>query len=95
MKKAGGRFLKQDEGGWVEISDDQARLKVSHTFRNHRIAERASLKKLNAAKEKQTSGKKHHEEDDSSSSDLPDSLHSDSDQQKRRRLSDFSNTVAV
>jgi len=40
IKNTGGRFMKQDEIGWVEIDDEAARYKVSHTFRNHRIAER-------------------------------------------------------
>jgi hypothetical protein len=29
-----GRFLRQDVTGWVETDDEEARLKVSHTFRN-------------------------------------------------------------
>jgi hypothetical protein len=32
----GGRFLKQDGGGWIEIDADCARDKVSHSFRNLR-----------------------------------------------------------
>mmetsp|Transcript_19560 Transcript_19560/g.36480 ORF Transcript_19560/g.36480 Transcript_19560/m.36480 type:complete len:489 (+) Transcript_19560:119-1585(+) len=48
----GGRFLKQDETGcWVEIDDETARTKVSHTFRNHRIAARTALKKAAVAQE--------------------------------------------
>ena len=45
IKNQGGRFLKQDEAGWAAISDETARSKVSHTFRNHRIAARTALKK--------------------------------------------------
>eukprot|EP00529_Nitzschia_sp_RCC80_P018858 CAMPEP_0113468778 /NCGR_PEP_ID=MMETSP0014_2-20120614/15539_1 /TAXON_ID=2857 /ORGANISM="Nitzschia sp." /LENGTH=515 /DNA_ID=CAMNT_0000361195 /DNA_START=365 /DNA_END=1912 /DNA_ORIENTATION=- /assembly_acc=CAM_ASM_000159 len=42
----GGRFLKQDDfGSWVEIDEEAARTKISHTFRNHRIAARTALKK--------------------------------------------------
>jgi hypothetical protein len=37
MKNSGGRFLKQDAGGWVEVNDEIAREKVSRSFRNHRI----------------------------------------------------------
>ena len=35
VKSTGGRFLQrsQDEGGWVEVSDDVAREKVSCGFR--------------------------------------------------------------
>jgi hypothetical protein len=29
----GGRFLKKDGGCWIEVTDDVARLKVSHGFR--------------------------------------------------------------
>ncbi|MGK3735664.1 MAG: hypothetical protein ACI90V_002505, partial [Bacillariaceae sp.] len=49
IRSQGGRFLKQDEGGWVEIPDEAARSKVSHTFRNHRIAARTAIKKEAAA----------------------------------------------
>lgn len=45
----GGRFLKQDDGGWLEIPNEAARSKVSHTFRNHRIAARTAIKKEAAA----------------------------------------------
>jgi hypothetical protein len=35
----GGRFLKQgDHQGWIEVTVDTARDKVSHSFRNRRIA---------------------------------------------------------
>jgi hypothetical protein len=45
IKDAEGRFLRQDNTGWVEIDDAAARYKVSHTFRNHRISIRSNLKK--------------------------------------------------
>jgi hypothetical protein len=35
-KAASGRFLTQIKGFWVETSDDDARDKVSHLFRNRR-----------------------------------------------------------
>ena len=44
----GGRFLKQNEAGWAAITDEAAKTKVSHTFRNHRIAALAALKKATA-----------------------------------------------
>ena len=37
VKERGGRFLKNDVGGWVELDDSSARYKVSHRFRNMRI----------------------------------------------------------
>ena len=35
IKDAGGRFLKRNESslGWVEVSDDIARVKISQSFR--------------------------------------------------------------
>jgi hypothetical protein len=36
VNERGGRFLKQDGGGWTEINVDSARDKVSHSFRNLR-----------------------------------------------------------
>jgi hypothetical protein len=47
----GGRFLKQEDAGWVEIDDEAARTKISHTFRNHRIAARTAQKKASAKEE--------------------------------------------
>lgn len=44
----GGRFLKQDEAGWTVIANEAAKCKVSHTFRNHRIAARTAIKKASA-----------------------------------------------
>jgi hypothetical protein len=49
IQELGGRFLKQDEAGWIEIDDEAARTKVSHTFRNHRIAARTAVKKAAVA----------------------------------------------
>lgn len=45
IKAQGGRFLKQDDVGWASITDEAARAKVGHTFRNHRIAARTARKK--------------------------------------------------
>lgn len=45
IQSQGGRFLKQDNAGWMVIDDEAARYKVSHTFRNHRIAARTAIKK--------------------------------------------------
>jgi hypothetical protein len=36
IKDQGGRFLKKGPGGWREVSDEMARDKVSHAFRNKR-----------------------------------------------------------
>ena len=36
IKKYSGRFLKDDETGWVEVDDVVARSKVSHLFRSKR-----------------------------------------------------------
>ena len=36
IQDKGGRFLKKQEDRWVEVSDDQAREKVAHSFRNNR-----------------------------------------------------------
>jgi hypothetical protein len=38
VKKSGGRFLKMDDFGWVEVSDIIAREKVSNAFRDRRKA---------------------------------------------------------
>jgi len=51
IKNQGGRFLKQDEVGWTVITDEAAKTKVSHTFRNHRIAARRVRKKAIAKAE--------------------------------------------
>jgi hypothetical protein len=45
IRRQGGRFLKQDHVGWIEIDEEASRTKISHTFRNHRIAVRTVLKK--------------------------------------------------
>jgi hypothetical protein len=39
LQKTGGRFLKRDRAGWAEVDDETARYKVSHSFRNKRLAE--------------------------------------------------------
>ena len=44
----GGHFLKLNDAHWIAISDEAAKSKVSHTFRNRRIAARAALKKAAA-----------------------------------------------
>jgi hypothetical protein len=36
IRDTGGRFLKQVEAGWMEVADDTARDKISHSFRNQR-----------------------------------------------------------
>jgi hypothetical protein len=38
VKTSGGRFLKMDDSGWVEVSDVVARDKVSNAFRDRRKA---------------------------------------------------------
>lgn len=90
FKDSGHRFMKQDEGGWVEVDDEAARYKVSHTFRNHRIAARVQDKK-------KTEGTNNHRRKNGNASDADDSLASvgsvsasEVDTQKRRRLSDAS-----
>jgi hypothetical protein len=37
IKNRGGRFVKQVDGVWVEVDDETARSKVSHTFRNKKM----------------------------------------------------------
>lgn len=92
----GGGFLRQDEAGWVEIDDEAARTKVSHTFRNHRIAARTFLKKATGADMPGDGGSKgkgnnfaggdqRRRSDADSSSDL-ESLGESSANQKRRKL---------
>mmetsp|Transcript_87484 Transcript_87484/g.131231 ORF Transcript_87484/g.131231 Transcript_87484/m.131231 type:complete len:468 (+) Transcript_87484:35-1438(+) len=90
IQDAGGRFLKQDDVAWVEIDDDAARYKVSHTFRNHRIAKRTAEKKAKAAAEVDHR-RKHISEyhSDSSVSAMSLSGRAESPLEKRRRLSDF------
>jgi hypothetical protein len=36
VKEASGRFLSRESGVWIEVSDDIARGKVSHLFRNRK-----------------------------------------------------------
>jgi hypothetical protein len=38
VKNFNGRFLKQDQAGWVVVPSDVARDKCSHAFRNLRLA---------------------------------------------------------
>lgn len=95
MKDGGGRFLKQDDVGWIEIDDEAARYKVSHTFRNHRIAARVSEKKKNGTADHR---RKHEEGSDASSSgdanySEVEADHMSLDVQKRRRLSDVASTM--
>jgi hypothetical protein len=45
IQRRGSNFLKEDNVGFVVIDDAAARFKLSHTFRNHRIAARTALKK--------------------------------------------------
>ena len=40
VKALGGRFLSQESGVWIEVSDDISRLKVSTLFRNRRKAKK-------------------------------------------------------
>ena len=37
VQKAGGRFLKRENGEWVEVSFLEARDKVAHGFRSRRL----------------------------------------------------------
>lgn len=37
IHESGGRFLKPENGGWVEVDDDAAREKISHFFRHMRF----------------------------------------------------------
>jgi hypothetical protein len=46
LKEEGGRFLKEvEDGGWVEVDEATARLKISHAFRTRRKVLQATLKK--------------------------------------------------
>lgn len=89
MQDSGGRFLKQDDVGWVEIDDDAARYKVSHTFRNHRIAARTQEKKKIGIDHR----RKHEDNSDASSngeSTLPEERAGPPElEQKRRRVNSF------
>jgi hypothetical protein len=93
MKDDGGRFLKQDDCAWIEIDDDAARYKVSHTFRNHRIAARTQEKKTMGKGDENGSDqrRKHEDDSDHSSSEAYTGISVDG-QQKRRRVSDVSST---
>jgi hypothetical protein len=45
IRDIGGRFLKQGEAGWMEVADDTARDKISHSFRNQRSRETSRLRR--------------------------------------------------
>ena len=45
IKEGNGRFLRQDENGWVVITDNVARTRVGHNFRNRRIKRTKQTKK--------------------------------------------------
>ena len=45
IKEGNGRFLRQDENGWVVITDNVARTRVGHNFRNRRIKRMKQTKK--------------------------------------------------
>lgn len=97
MKEEGGRFLKQDDVGWIEIDDDAARYKVSHTFRNHRIAARVSEKKKNGSIDHR---RKHDDGSDASSSGEANISEVEvdgitSEGPKRRRVSDVSGSSSM
>lgn len=97
MKNEGGRFLKQDDMGWIEIDDEVARYKVSHTFRNHRIAARVLEKRKNG--KGADNRRRYEDESDVSavSGNTPLQVESDveMDVHKRRRLSDTSSTLSA
>ena len=44
VRESSGRFLKQGKaaGTWVEVDDDEARIKVCHDFRNRRLLSKKS-----------------------------------------------------
>lgn len=45
IKESGGRFLKHSQipgEGWIEVTDDVARAKIAHTFRNQRRPQSSS-----------------------------------------------------
>jgi hypothetical protein len=44
VHKYKGRFLKHDFVGWIEVDDEMAKDKISHSFRNRRIAAIAASK---------------------------------------------------
>ena len=82
MKASGGRFLKQDGIGWLEIDDDAARYKVSHTFRNHRIAARVQDRKKKGADNR----RKYEDGSDVSSNGDYGTLEASEIDQKRRKV---------
>lgn len=68
IQKSGGRFLKQESDGWIEVDDDAAREKISHFFRHMRFKVKNNN---NNSSNEQTSGASvasHHSEEDSQES---------------------------
>lgn len=57
FKENGARFLREDQvsGGWIEVSDEMARQKVSIAFRDIRKAETRSNKPLGTSATKRKS----------------------------------------
>jgi hypothetical protein len=46
VKEEGGRFLKElEDGGWVEVDEAAARVKISHSFRSRRAMFHSTLEK--------------------------------------------------
>ena len=43
IHESGGRFLKPENGGWVEVDNDAAREKISHFFRHMRFKVKNSV----------------------------------------------------
>lgn len=64
QKTTGGRFLTQECGIWIEISDDIAREKVSHLFRARRKAFVKHQKKQRELENKRRQGDEEPEDDD-------------------------------
>jgi len=49
IHESGGRFLKPENGGWVEVEDEAAREKISHFFRHMRFKVKNSASENNAS----------------------------------------------
>ena len=52
IKDASGRFLKDSDAGWVQVPDDVARFKVSHSFRTKRKMDIRAFGAKKATKER-------------------------------------------
>lgn len=93
FKCGGNRFMKQDDGGWVEVDDETARSKVSHTFRNHRLAARVHEKRGAEGEHRRKPGTVSSDCDGmcNSMSESPSNIEG----QKRRRLSDLSSIASA